>query len=198
MDQYVLRELITEKLPTLSQHMEAHHIEISLFAWFLTVFVDNIPVAVYLHIWDVFLHEGSKVLFRFALAILRMHEAELLQLCDSASFNQFLRTLDERQFNLKRLSEIAFRELNPFSSARVRAKRNHYTALVTEELRKIEQVREAIVVQQHDNDELDARDDHQKQSNGQEGKTSNDNKSSRAEAAEETQTNLINFDDDSD
>ena len=96
-------------MPQLSQHMDHHHIEISLFAWFLTIFVDNVPVFVYLHIWDVFLHEGSKVLFRFALAILRLHESELLQMTDSASMNQFLRTLDERQFNLQRLSDIAFR-----------------------------------------------------------------------------------------
>ncbi|KAJ6221727.1 hypothetical protein RDWZM_000272 [Blomia tropicalis] len=143
-DQYVLRDLITEKLPNLSQHMEQHHIEISLFAWFLTVFVDNIPVSVYLHIWDVFLYEGSKVLFRFALAILKMHEQDLLQMKDSASFNQYLRTLDERHFNLKRLSEIAFRELNPFSSSKVRAKRNHYTNYVMEELRKIELIRDSI------------------------------------------------------
>ena len=148
-DQYVLRELITEKLPQLSTHMEQYHIEISLFAWFLTVFVDNIPVSVYLHIWDVFLYEGSKVLFRFALAILRMHEQDLLMLKDSASFNQYLRTLDQRHFNLKRLSEIAFRELNPFSSNKVRTKRQHYTALVMEELKKIEAIRTEVHQQQH-------------------------------------------------
>ncbi|KAH9506526.1 TBC1 domain member 2A [Dermatophagoides farinae] len=140
-DQYVLRDLITDKLPQLSQQMDHHHIEISLFAWFLTIFVDNVPVFVYLHIWDVFLHEGSKVLFRFALAILRLHESELLQMTDSASMNQFLRTLDERQFNLQRLSDIAFRELNPFPSRLVRSKRTHYTALVIEELKKIDEFR---------------------------------------------------------
>lgn len=140
----MLRDLITEKLPALGAHMEAHHIEISLFAWFLTVFVDNIPTAVYLHIWDVFLYEGSKVLFRFALAILKMHEADLLTLTDSAAFNQYLRTLEERHFNLKRLSEIAFRGLNPFSSSKVAGKRAHYTTLVNEELRKIEAIRDQI------------------------------------------------------
>lgn len=128
-------------MPQLSQQMDYHHIEISLFAWFLTIFVDNVPVFVYLHIWDVFLHEGSKVLFRFALAILRLHESELLQMTDSASMNQFLRTLDERQFNLQRLSDIAFRELNPFPSRLVRSKRTHYTALVIEELKKIDEFR---------------------------------------------------------
>lgn len=127
--------------------MEAYHIEISLFAWFLTVFVDNIPTSVYLHIWDVFLFEGSKILFRFALAILKMHETDLLSLKDSASFNQYLRTLDERHFNLKRLSEIAFNGLNPFSTKRVQGKRAHYTTLVMDELAKIEQIRDAISIQ---------------------------------------------------
>jgi hypothetical protein len=29
--------------------------------WFLCVFVDTLPVNTYLHIWDAFLFEGSKV-----------------------------------------------------------------------------------------------------------------------------------------
>ncbi|KAF7494352.1 TBC1 domain family member 2B [Sarcoptes scabiei] len=143
-DQYVLRDLISNKIPQLSQVMDQNQIEISLFAWFLTIFVDNVPVFVYLHIWDVFLHEGSKILFRFALAILRLNEQELLQMTDSASMNQFLRTLDERHFNLQRLSDIAFRELNPFPSKLVKFKRNHYTSLVKEELKKIDEFRSSL------------------------------------------------------
>lgn len=144
MDQYVLRDLIADKLPQLNEQMDKHQIEMSLFAWFLTIFVDNVPVFVFLHIWDVFLHEGSKVLFRFALAILRINEKELLKIDDSATMNQFLRTIDEKNFNLQRLSDIAFRELNPFPSRLVRSKRIHYTGLVVEELKKIDEFRSTL------------------------------------------------------
>ena len=43
---------------------ESHGIDVSLFSlnWFLCIFVDSTPVNTYLHIWDAFLFEGSKVL----------------------------------------------------------------------------------------------------------------------------------------
>jgi hypothetical protein len=61
--QEVLKELVQEKLPRLGAHFSEHGVDASLFSlnWFLCVFVDNIPVKTYLHIWDSFLFEGSKV-----------------------------------------------------------------------------------------------------------------------------------------
>ena len=62
--QEVLKELINEKLPKLSAHFSAHGVDPTLFTlnWFLCLFVDDpIPVKTYLHIWDAFLFEGSKV-----------------------------------------------------------------------------------------------------------------------------------------
>ena len=61
--QEVLKELLSEKLPKLSQHFDKHGVDPALFTlnWFLCVFVDTMPVKTYLHIWDAFLFEGSKV-----------------------------------------------------------------------------------------------------------------------------------------
>eukprot|EP00095_Tigriopus_kingsejongensis_P002735 maker-scaffold226_size249562-snap-gene-1.19 protein:Tk02735 transcript:maker-scaffold226_size249562-snap-gene-1.19-mRNA-1 annotation:"tbc1 domain family member 2b-like" len=61
-DQEVLRELLSEKLPKLGAHFANHGVDPGVFSlnWFLCVFVDNIPVKTYLHIWDSFLFEGSK------------------------------------------------------------------------------------------------------------------------------------------
>ena len=56
--------MINEKLPKLSAHFSAHGVDPTLFTlnWFLCLFVDDpIPVKTYLHIWDAFLFEGSKV-----------------------------------------------------------------------------------------------------------------------------------------
>ena len=46
--------------------------DISLFTfnWFLTIFVDNIPVETYLRIWDTFLYEGNKVRVKQRINIL--------------------------------------------------------------------------------------------------------------------------------
>ena len=61
--QNVLKYLISEKLPRLHAHLLNHKVDISLFTfnWFLTIFVDNVPIQLYLRIWDAFLYEGSKV-----------------------------------------------------------------------------------------------------------------------------------------
>jgi hypothetical protein len=64
-DQRVLKDLVSIKLPRLHAHLEQHAIDLSMFTfgWFLTVFVDEAPVSTYLRIWDAFLFEGNKVLF---------------------------------------------------------------------------------------------------------------------------------------
>ena len=43
--------------------LEMHGVDPALFSlnWFLCLFVDTLPVGTYLHIWDSFLFEGSKV-----------------------------------------------------------------------------------------------------------------------------------------
>jgi len=143
-DQYVLRHLLSEKLPRLHYHLELHGIELSLFSWFLTAFVDNIPVNVYLRIWDVFLYEGNKVLFRFALSFLKLQEEEILKMNDSVSINQFLRTLGERDCDVKQLCSIAFSQLNPFPYRTVKVKRQYYSNLVKNELEKLEEIRKSL------------------------------------------------------
>jgi hypothetical protein len=62
-DQRVLKDIVADKLPRLAAHLETHRVDLSLFTfnWFMTIFVDNIPVETFLRIWDAFLYEGSKV-----------------------------------------------------------------------------------------------------------------------------------------
>jgi hypothetical protein len=143
-DQHVFRDLLAEKSPRIHAHLEQFGIEISLFSWFLTCFVDNIPVDVYLRIWDVFLYEGSKVLFRFALAFLKMFEEEILRLDDSVQINTFIRTLGEKDFDVRSLCKVAFNGLNPLPLGKIRSRRQYHTAVVRGELEKLEELRRAI------------------------------------------------------
>lgn len=143
-DQYVLRDLMAEKMPQLHSHFEKHNIELSLFSWFLTCFVDNIPHQIYLRIWDVFLYEGNKVLFRFALAFLEYHSKILLNINDSLAINQYLRLLGYRTYNISHLFDIAFNKLNPLSKKAVENKRKHYTEWMTNELQKLDQMRKSF------------------------------------------------------
>lgn len=63
MDQRVLRDLLSEKLPRLTAHLGQHHIDLSLitFNWFLVVFADSLISDLLLRVWDAFLYEGTKV-----------------------------------------------------------------------------------------------------------------------------------------
>ena len=46
--------------------------------WFMCVFVNALPPETALRVWDMFLNEGSKVLFRIAIGLFKLHEKQLL------------------------------------------------------------------------------------------------------------------------
>lgn len=142
-DQRVLKDLVSEKLPRLHNHLEQYNIDLSLFTfnWFLTVFVDNIPVEMYLRIWDVFLYESSKVLFRFSLALLKMFESDILRMNDYMAINRYLRNMMEKTIDVKRLVHIAFNELNPFPMRVINSKRLQHMQIVKSQLEELEVLR---------------------------------------------------------
>ncbi|XP_069480509.1 TBC1 domain family member 2B isoform X2 [Ambystoma mexicanum] len=92
-DQRVFKDLMSEKLPRLYAHLELYKVDFSLitFNWFLVVFADNVVSDIFIKIWDSFLYEGSKVIFRFALALFKYKEEEILKLQDSMSIFKYLR-----------------------------------------------------------------------------------------------------------
>ncbi|XP_074604122.1 TBC1 domain family member 2B-like [Brevipalpus obovatus] len=139
-DQCVLRDLLMEKMPQLHAHFEKHGIELTFFGWFLTCFVDNTSRDVYLRIWDVFLYEGNKVLFRFALALLKYHSPSLLSIDDPLDLNQYLQMLGYRISDVDHLFHISFNSLDPFPMKTIQAKRQHYTQWVTNEFNKFDQL----------------------------------------------------------
>ncbi|WKX96076.1 hypothetical protein Q1695_012496 [Nippostrongylus brasiliensis] len=139
-DQKVLRDLVTEKLPRLAAHLRQFEVDLSLFAlsWFLTCFVDVMPHHIYLPIFDDFLYEGNKSLFRFALAILKMCETAVLQ---SKTVSMVHACLSRpRQFitDYRSLAQIAFNDMNPFPQRQIETKRAVY--LTQLQLRALESV----------------------------------------------------------
>jgi len=107
-DQEVLKEMLSEKLPKLSQHFTTHSVDPALFTlnWFLCVFVDTMPVKTYLHIWDAFLFEGSKVLFRYAIAVFKYMENTLLKQGDYMSIYNTLRDGLEYLSDIQTLTQV--------------------------------------------------------------------------------------------
>lgn len=129
-DSSVVMDFASIKLPDLSDHLRKNGIDLSLFAWFLTIFVDGTPPALFLRLWDSFLYEGDKVLFRVALALLKMYEHQLLCLNNSVTINNFLRSAVNAPMNMDQFFEIAFERINPLSTRSLRAKRQHNLQLM--------------------------------------------------------------------
>jgi len=142
-DQRVFKELFEEKLPKLSQLFQTLQVELSLltFNWFLAVFVDIFPVELTLRVWDTFLYEGSKVLFRYSLAIFKSCEDELLKLKDSGAIYKYFRRIPSRFVNPHRISHIAFQQMNPFPKKNITTKRNQHRPKLEAELREFEEMR---------------------------------------------------------
>ncbi|KAI4305240.1 hypothetical protein L6164_028618 [Bauhinia variegata] len=79
---FQFEQLVKEHLPKLGEHFTREMINPSMYAsqWFITVFSYSFPFHLALRIWDVFLYEGVKVVFRVGLAILKYRHDHLVKL----------------------------------------------------------------------------------------------------------------------
>ncbi|XP_077174057.1 TBC1 domain family member 2B isoform X2 [Paroedura picta] len=143
-DQRVFKDLMSEKLPRLHAHLEQHRVDSSLitFNWFLVVFVDSVVSDVLFKIWDSFLYEGPKVIFRFGLALFKFKEEEILKLQDSMSIFKYLRYFTRTILDARKLISIAFGDLNPFPLRQIRNRRAFHLEKVRLELMELEAIRE--------------------------------------------------------
>ncbi|VDM19840.1 unnamed protein product [Wuchereria bancrofti] len=129
----VLRDLVSEKLPKLSSHLRKFEVDLSAFtlSWFLTCFVDVFPHTIYLNLFDVFLYEGNKVLFRFALGVLKLAETSVLECKSVGAVHASLSRVAQHVPNFKTLAQIAFNDLNPFPQKGIEMKRQFYLSQLT-------------------------------------------------------------------
>ncbi|XP_052092597.1 uncharacterized protein LOC127729029 isoform X4 [Mytilus californianus] len=109
-DQHVLKDLLAHRLPQLYRHLEAIDIELSTVTlnWFLAIFFDAVPFMTLLRVWDCFLMEGPKVLFRFSMAILKIHEKDIIQRSDTISVMRHVKASAKLSFDVEGLVKVAF------------------------------------------------------------------------------------------
>lgn len=88
---FQLQRLLEIEMPELHLHLVEQGVEPTMYAsqWFMTVCIYNFPFATVVRVWDIFLAEGVKIIFRIALALLKLNHETLL----SESFEQILQTL---------------------------------------------------------------------------------------------------------
>ncbi|XP_031424862.1 TBC1 domain family member 2A isoform X2 [Clupea harengus] len=139
-DQCVFRELLAEKVPRVSTYLESHLVDVSQVSviWFPVIFVELLPSDILLPLWDAFLYEGSKVIFRYALALLKYKEEEILKMQDSSEIFQYLFFFPKTITDARKLRSVAFGEFNPFPKKHLRSRRAWHRERLEAELRERE------------------------------------------------------------
>ncbi|XP_019713757.1 TBC1 domain family member 2A [Hippocampus comes] len=145
-DQHVLKDFLVEKLPRLAAHFDLHGIDVSLvtFNWFLVVFVESLPSDILLPLWDAFLYEGTKVMFRYALALFKYKEDDILKIHDGVDVYQYLRFFTKTVTDVRKLMGMAFVDMNPFPGRLLKKRRLLHLERLQGELRELEEQQQAF------------------------------------------------------
>ncbi|XP_076025856.1 TBC1 domain family member 2A [Genypterus blacodes] len=148
-DQRVLKDFMAEKLPRLAAHFEEYGVDVSLitFNWFLVVFVEGLPSDILLRLWDAFLYEGTKVIFRYALALFKYKEDDILKIQDSVELYQYLRFFTKTISDGRKLTNIAFNDMNPFPGRLLRNRRAFHLERLQGELKELEEQQREFVME---------------------------------------------------
>uniref|UniRef100_UPI00358FF58E TBC1 domain family member 2B-like n=1 Tax=Myxine glutinosa TaxID=7769 RepID=UPI00358FF58E len=146
-DQRVLKDMLEDKLPRLHTHLLQQNVDLSLITinWFLVLFVDSLSTDILLRVWDSILYEGCKVIFRFALALFKYKEEEILKLQDSSTIFNYSSCFPRMILDFKKLSHLAFRELNPIRSRTLMQLRATHMARLKEELGEFERLQQDML-----------------------------------------------------
>ncbi|KAI9743804.1 MAG: hypothetical protein M1818_002538 [Claussenomyces sp. TS43310] len=121
LDQKVFESLVEKTMPILWEHLVKSDVQLSVVSlpWFLSLYINSMPLIFAFRVLDVFFLEGPKVLFQVGLAILRINGEELLDATDDGAFISILKgyfsTLDEsahpKSENAKLRAVTRFQEL---------------------------------------------------------------------------------------
>ncbi|EME41765.1 hypothetical protein DOTSEDRAFT_73983 [Dothistroma septosporum NZE10] len=93
------------RLPTVS---------LATTAWFMSLFVGTLPIESVLRVWDCLFFEGSKTLFRIALAIFKFGEPQILKVTDPMEVFQVVQTIPRSMLDINGLMDLCFKRRGGF------------------------------------------------------------------------------------
>ncbi|RCI03018.1 hypothetical protein CU098_009655, partial [Rhizopus stolonifer] len=138
LDQIIFEHLLEKTMPKLHQHFKETDIQLSVacLPWFLSLYINSMPLLFAFRILDCFFMEGPKILFQIGLAILKINGDELLEATDDGAFmnilKQYFNNLDSPLYpdsdnpkakNLTKFNElllVAYREFSGITDEAVR------------------------------------------------------------------------------
>lgn len=93
------------RLPTVS---------LATTAWFMSLFVGTLPIESVLRVWDCLFFEGSKTLFRIALAIFKFGQPQICAVGDPMEVFQVVQTIPRGLLDVNGLMEVCFKRRGGF------------------------------------------------------------------------------------
>lgn len=85
-------------------------VTLALTAWFMSCFIGTLPIETTLRVWDVFFYEGSKTLFRVALAIFKAGENDIKSISDPMEVFAVVQTLPRKMVDANHFMDICFKK----------------------------------------------------------------------------------------
>lgn len=148
LDQRVFESLVERTMPILWEHLVKSEVQLSVVSlpWFLSLYINSMPLVFAFRVMDVFFLEGPKVLFQVGLAILRINGEELLDATDDGAFISILKSyfsrLDESAHpdsvneklravtRFQELMVVAFKEFSGITPSTITEQRAKYKDVV--------------------------------------------------------------------
>ncbi|KAI8930220.1 rab-GTPase-TBC domain-containing protein [Entophlyctis helioformis] len=93
-DNHVFETLVGKFMPILGNHFKKYEIQLSVacLPWFLSLYINSLPLPYGLRIMDCFFMEGAKVLFQVGLAILKINGDAILKVKDDGELMNILKS----------------------------------------------------------------------------------------------------------
>lgn len=95
----VLDELIKIQDPSVHQHIQSIGMPwaVATTKWFVCIYAEVLPTETVLRIWDCLFYEGSKILFRVAITLIKTHRQQILAAKDLSDLVVSFKSMGESQ-----------------------------------------------------------------------------------------------------
>ncbi|ORY31029.1 rab-GTPase-TBC domain-domain-containing protein [Naematelia encephala] len=175
LDQRVFEAVVGRCLPMIKDHFAEVDVQLSVASlpWFLSLYINSMPLIFAFRIVDCVLAMGVKVLFQIGLAVLKINGEALLEVTDDGMFINLMRTYfstigdsahpnhpDPRVraiTNFQELLVVAFREFNVITDETIQSERKRLRAVISDEIEKFSKraaVRNLKAVGRFDKDQI--------------------------------------------